>query len=109
MYGLKSTTKRVLGGNVDYSALIPYLNTYGYLAIFFFMTLESSFFPFPSELVMIPAGYLAALGHMSLLIALIVGTLGNLVGAYINYWLAATFGEAFRLKYKKFLFINERF
>ncbi len=93
---------------MDYAALLPYINTYGYLAIFFFMALESSFFPFPSELVMIPAGYLSALGHMSLIIALIVGTLGNLVGAYINYWLAARFGEAFLLKHKNILFIDER-
>ena len=37
-------------------SLINYFGTIGYLDIFILMTLESSIFPVPSELVMIPAG-----------------------------------------------------
>ncbi len=38
------------------NTLMSYFGTIGYLDIFVLMTLESSIFPVPSELVMIPAG-----------------------------------------------------
>jgi membrane protein DedA with SNARE-associated domain len=50
------------------------------------MMIESSFIPFPSEVAMIPAGYLSSLGQMNFFIAFMAGTLGALVGASINYW-----------------------
>ena len=56
-----------------------------YPGIFIMMVLESSFFPFPSEVAMIPAGYLARTGDMNFAIALLAGTLGAMVGAIINY------------------------
>jgi len=51
----------------------------GYTGIFIMMMIESSFVPFPSEVAMIPAGYLASLGRMSLVLAFLAGTLGALV------------------------------
>jgi len=59
----------------------------GYPGIFFMMVLESSFFPFPSEVAMIPAGYLASIGKMSFGLAFLAGTDGALVWATINYML----------------------
>ncbi len=58
----------------------------GYTGIFIMMTIESSFIPFPSEVAMIPAGYLSSLGQMNFFIAFLAGTFGALVGASINYW-----------------------
>lgn len=55
------------------------------------MTIESSFIPFPSEVAMIPAGYLASQGTMNFAIALFAGTLGALLGASINYILGKHF------------------
>ncbi len=70
----------------------------GYFGIFSLMFLESSFFPFPSEVVMIPAGYLAYKGEMNMVLVLLFGVLGSLAGAWFNYWLALRFGRGLVLK-----------
>ena len=79
----------------------------GYIGIFIAMFLESSFFPFPSEVVMIPAGYLAYKGQMNLYIAIFSGILGSLAGAIFNYYLALYFGRRFIKRYGKYLFMRE--
>ena len=76
----------------------------GYLGIFIMMFLESSFFPFPSEVVMIPAGYLAYKGEMNMYLVIFFGILGSLAGAIFNYYLAIKFGRAFLIKYGRYLF-----
>jgi membrane protein DedA with SNARE-associated domain len=63
------------------------------------MFLESSFFPFPSEVVMIPAGYLAYKGDMSLCLVLLFGIMGSLAEAWFNYLLASKFGRKFLTKF----------
>ena len=65
------------------------------------MFLESSFFPFPSEVVMIPAGYLAFKGEMNLFLVLLLGVGGSLAGAWFNYLLAQKFGRSFLAKIVK--------
>ena len=92
------------------AALAP---TWGLLFIFDFMTIESSFVPFPSEVVMIPAGFLAARGEMGIgsplaavWVAIAVGVLGSLAGAYINYYLALWVGKPFLEKYGKWFFLK---
>jgi membrane protein DedA with SNARE-associated domain len=57
------------------------------------MTLESCGVWVPSEVVMTAAGWLALGGHMNLPLAIVAGTLGNLVGSLIAYGLAAKWGE----------------
>jgi membrane protein DedA with SNARE-associated domain len=56
-----------------------------YFWIFTLMTVESSFIPFPSEVVMIPAGYFAATGKISFFLAFLAWLLGSIAGALINY------------------------
>ena len=92
------------------AALAP---TWGLLLIFVFMAIESSFVPFPSEVVMIPAGFLAARGELGLggplvavSVAVLVGILGSLAGAYVNYFLALKVGKPFLLKYGKWFFLK---
>ena len=92
------------------AALAP---AWGYAFIFLFMTVESSFIPFPSEIVMIPAGFLAARGELSfhaatpdLVVAVAVGLAGSLAGAYINYFLSARLGEPFLRRYGKWFFLS---
>ncbi len=79
----------------------------GYIGIFVMMFLESSFFPFPSEVVMIPAGYLAYKGQMSLSLSIIAGIAGSLAGAVFNYYLALRFGRSFLSKYGKYVLVKE--
>jgi len=92
------------------AALAP---TWGFAFIFVFMAVESSFIPFPSEVVMIPAGFLAARGELvqcspiaALALAIAVGTAGSLVGAYVNYFLALWVGKPFLEKYGKYFFVK---
>jgi len=79
--------------------LVNTIGEWGYLGIFLLMFLESSFFPFPSEVVMIPAGYLAYKGDMNLFIVILVGVLGSISGAWLNYLLASKFGRKFLEKF----------
>ncbi|HKI95327.1 MAG TPA: DedA family protein, partial [Gemmatimonadales bacterium] len=69
--------------------------------------LESSFFPFPSEVVLPPAGYLAAHGLMNGYLALGAGILGSLVGALFNYWMAVRLGRPLLHRYGRYLLISE--
>ncbi len=87
--------------------IVQTVGNLGYIGIFIMMFLESSFFPFPSEVVMVPAGYLASKGEMSFTIALLAGIFGSLAGAIFNYYLAKHFGRAFLLKYGKYFFLKE--
>ena len=92
--------------------LLLIINQLGYLGIFLGMTIESSFFPFPSEIILIPAGALVAQGKMSFLLVLLAGILGSLVGAFINFFLALYLGrttvEFLLSKYGKVLFLSKK-
>lgn len=87
--------------------LVDQIFDWGYLGIFIMMAIESSFVPFPSEIVLIPAGYLASQGEMSITFIMLSALGGSLVGAFINYFLALTLGRAILLKYGKYFFIKE--
>ena len=87
--------------------IVELVEQFGYLGIFIMMFLESTFFPFPSEVAMIPAGVLAAKGNMSLTLAILVGTAGSLAGAMFNYFLARKYGRAGVLRFGKYFFFNE--
>lgn len=84
----------------------------GPLFVFVFMAIESSLIPFPSEVIMIPAGFWAArseffpgAGCAALLVAFIAGLAGSMAGAYFNYFLALWVGRPFLHKYGRFFFL----
>lgn len=68
-----------------------------YSAVAVLMTVESSFVPFPSEVVIPPAVYVASdpqsRSGMKIWVIVLVGTLGALLGAYINYFLSRWLGR----------------
>ena len=71
-----------------------FVNNASYLFVFIFMVIESSFIPFPSEVVVPPAAYLAMQrGDMNIFAVVAVATAGALVGALINYVLLLLIGR----------------
>lgn len=71
------------------------------------MLLESSFVPFPSEIAMIPAGYLAYCGELDFFGAVCSGVAGSLAGAFVNYFLARSLGREILLRYGRFVGFGE--
>ncbi len=88
-----------MGDIVDF--VIESVGALGYIGIFIMMFLESSFFPFPSEVVMVPAGYLASKGEMNLVLAILSGIAGSIAGAWFNYIIAYKWGRKALLKFLK--------
>lgn len=75
------------------SLISLYMDNINYLTVTFLMTLESTFIPVPSELVVPPAAWKAAQGEMNIFLVVIFSTLGCIFGALINYFLAKTLGR----------------
>ena len=88
--------------------ILNIINQFGYLGIIIGMAIESSFIPFPSEIIMIPAGYLAFQGKMNIYLAIICGIIGTLLGATFNYFLAKKIGRPVLVKYGKYFFISQK-
>ena len=84
------------------STIVAIVGKFGYVGIVFMMFLESSFFPFPSEVVIPPAGYLAQRGEMRLLLVILAGIFGSVLGALLNYWLALKIGRPALLRYGRY-------
>ena len=85
-----------------YTQIIDWYNAHlNYWSIALLMAIESSFIPFPSELVVPPAAYKALQPDSGLSIVLIVtaASVGALVGAYINYFLAKFLGRPIIYKF----------
>ena len=87
--------------------------TWGPLIVLVLMAIESSFIPFPSEVVMIPAGFMAARGEFlppdplaGLVVAVIAGILGSLAGAFVNYGLSFKLGRPFLYRYGRYFFLS---
>ena len=80
------------------------LDNLNYWTITLLMTIESSFIPFPSEIVVPPAAYKAAAGDLNIWLVIFFSTLGAVFGALINYYLALWLGKP--IVYK---FANSRF
>jgi membrane protein DedA with SNARE-associated domain len=79
----------------------------GYPGIIVLMAIESSVFPLPSELVMPPAGYLAAQGRMSAVLAVLAGTGGSVLGALVNYLVAQKLGRPLLHRYGRYFLVSE--
>ncbi len=107
MEAIKSLFHDILGiGAVVVTFLVHTVGRLGYAGVILLMALESSFVPFPSEVVVPPAGYLASLGQMNIFLVILSGIVGSILGSLLNYWIASRFGRDVLLKYSKYFFIN---
>ena len=70
-----------------------------YFYVTLLMAVESSFIPFPSEIVVPPAAYMAADGNMNVVLVVVFATLGSLIGAVINYVLSYYVGRPIVYKF----------
>lgn len=93
-----------------FQQIFALFNEMGYIGIFLMMTIESSFIPFPSEIVMIPAGISAHQGSMNFTFALLSGTAGALFGSLLNYalgfYLGAPIVKKMIERYGKYIFLH---
>lgn len=103
----------IIAENIE--AVAAFAPTWGFVIIFLLMAIESSFIPFPSEVVMIPAGFLAYRGELTtgnaildMFLAFVSGTAGSILGAYVNYYLGLKLGRPFLHKYGKYFFLKEQ-
>ena len=77
----------------------------GYPVIILLMAMESSIFPIPSEIVIPPAAFLAAQGHLSFAGVILAGTLGSYLGAAITYWVSRVVGRALIHRFGGYFFV----
>ena len=76
------------------------LDNLNYWTITLLMTIESSFIPFPSEVVVPPAAYkAAATGELNVWLVVLFATMGAILGALINYYLALWLGKPIVYKF----------
>lgn len=86
--------------------VVWFVESLGYFGIFIMTFIESTFIPIPSEITLIPAGYLVQKGQMSGLVVLLVSIAGTLGGALANYYIAYFFGRLLFVDKGKYFFLN---
>lgn len=86
--------------------LVKFVHAFGYLGIFIMTFLESTFVPIPSEVTMVPAGYLVQQGEMNLFWVLFASITGTLCGSLTMYYVAASLGRKFLYAYGKYMFFD---
>jgi membrane protein DedA with SNARE-associated domain len=75
------------------------IGSYGTLAVFLLMILESACIPVPSEAIMLYGGFLVSQGKAGLGWMILAGVAGNLVGSTIAYWVGRAKGREWLLRW----------
>ena len=79
----------------------------GYWGIVLLMAMESSVIPVPSEIVIPPAAFLAAQGHLSFTGVILAGTAGSYLGSALSYWVSLWVGRPLIIRYGKYFLLGE--
>jgi membrane protein DedA with SNARE-associated domain len=103
--GIKSSVGWITSGLGNFAMAI--LLATGYLGIVITMALESACIPLPSEVVMPFSGALAAKGDFSFWAVVLCGSLGNLIGSIIAWWVGMKGGRPFIERYGRYVLLSE--
>ena len=80
----------------------------GYPGVFLLMALESACIPIPSEVIMPFSGFLVANGQLSFWPVVIIGSVGNLAGSYLAFWVGYKGGRPLVEKYGKYVLLSHK-
>lgn len=89
------------------SWIIALISATGYLGIVFLMTIESAGIPAPSEVIMPFSGFLAHGGALNIWLVAIAGTIGNLFGSLIGWWIGYKGGRPLIEKYGGYIMLRK--
>ncbi|MGI8824143.1 MAG: DedA family protein [Chloroflexota bacterium] len=89
------------------TALEHLLNTWGYLAVFVFVAVESTGIPFPGETMLVTAGVYAGAGNLQIPLVIGFGAAGAIIGDNIGYVIGHTAGRQVVLRYGKYVRLDE--
>lgn len=79
---------------------------WGYFGIILLMAMESSILPVPSEVVIPPAAFLAAQGHLSFAGVVLAGTVGSYLGSALTYWISRVVGRPIVMRYGRYFLLG---
>jgi membrane protein DedA with SNARE-associated domain len=103
----------MLAGHI--AQVAAYAHVWGFLIVFVLMAIESSFLPLPSEVVMIPAGFMAYRCELTfsspaadMTAIVFFGMTGSIAGAYVNYYLSLMLGRPVLYRYGKYFFLSPK-
>src|SRR5438105_6941020 len=83
------------------------ISSLGYPGIFALMVLESALIPIPSEIIMPFSGYLVSTSKFGAIEVILAGSIGNLVGSVLTYYLGLKAGRALIIKYGRYFLFRE--
>jgi membrane protein DedA with SNARE-associated domain len=87
--------------------ITSFIGQLGYSGIFFLMILESALIPIPSEIIMPFSGFLSSTGRLDPFLVTLSGSLGNVVGSVLTYYLGIKAGRKVILKYGKYILFRK--
>jgi membrane protein DedA with SNARE-associated domain len=98
-----------LAALISFQTLTDLLNNYGYIAVTFFVMIESSGIPFPGETMLLLAAFTAGAvpNHLSIPLVIACAALGAIIGDNLGYYVGRTGGRAFVLRFGKYLFLKQ--
>jgi membrane protein DedA with SNARE-associated domain len=87
--------------------ITDYLADYGYIAVFVLMVLESACIPIPSEVTMVFGGFLVSRGELDFFWVAMLGTVANVIGSWLAYWVGLRGGRPLILRWGRFILLRE--
>jgi membrane protein DedA with SNARE-associated domain/membrane-associated phospholipid phosphatase len=91
-----------------HGSIIRLVESYGYAVVFLFVAIESLGIPLPGETVLVTAGALAALGHLSIWWVIATAATGGIVGDAAGYWIGRLGGLALLKRYGSVIGFNDK-